>query len=170
LEEGSSTLTIITLDKDLPKLHVAQVGDSGYYILRFSNGQWQLIAQSDPGQTAFNTPYQLAKSPETGYLPEVALISDIDVQNGDLIIFGSDGLLDNVYLDTIIAMVGSSIRDGSHGDLDALAKLLADTAFMVSRDPYYYSPFALHANQNGLQFNGGKSDDITVIVGQIIIV
>ena len=35
-EVGSSTCVIVTLDKELPNLHTANLGDSGYLLLRKS--------------------------------------------------------------------------------------------------------------------------------------
>lgn len=36
-------------------------------------------------------------------------------------------------------------------------------------DPTYNSPFSKRAKKHFLHYMGGKSDDITVIVGQVVI-
>lgn len=49
-------------------------------------------------------------------------------------------------------------------DPDLVAKCLAKKAEKLGLSEEYYSPFAKHAEQWGLEWNGGKSDDITVVV------
>lgn len=45
-----------------------------------------------------------------------------------------------------------------------MAKLIATYAYRLSLDAGYASPFARSAKAHGKNFQGGKSDDITVIV------
>jgi len=42
--------------------------------------------------------------------------------------------------------------------------MIAKLAYNLSLDPLYLSPFAKRARDNFVEFRGGKSDDITVVV------
>lgn len=50
-------------------------------------------------------------------------------------------------------------------DLKLISEMLARYAYKLSLDPVYNSPFAKKARKSYYDFMGGKSDDITVIVG-----
>ena len=51
---------------------------------------------------------------------------------------------------------------------EPIARALADLAFKLSLNEKYRSPFAVEAKKAKLYYLGGKSDDITVIVGKVI--
>ena len=65
-------------------------------------------------------------------------------------------------------MVQEFLRENEF-DAWILADLIANYAFGFSIDAEYKSPFAEEANKNGYQYEGGKSDDITVVVGKVVI-
>ena len=46
----------------------------------------------------------------------------------------------------------------------AVSAGLAERALQLSQDGTYFSPFAQNAKKHGLNFTGGKQDDITVVV------
>ncbi len=58
-EIGSSTACIMVLDKKSQTLHSANLGDSGFLVIR----QGSVVHQSSEMQHYFNTPYQLAIPP-----------------------------------------------------------------------------------------------------------
>jgi serine/threonine protein phosphatase PrpC len=76
----------------------------------------------------------------------------------------SDGLLDNVYTHDILTIINQHYLKS---DNKAIAEALAEMAFKNGNDPHFYSPFALHAQQHRLHFEGGKLDDITVVLATI---
>jgi hypothetical protein len=45
--------------------------------------------------------------------------------------------------------------------------MIADVAFTVGMDMYYFSPFVYNAINAGVVYFGGKQDDITVVLGQV---
>lgn len=51
--------------------------------------------------------------------------------------------------------------------LEECADCIAKKAFYHSKDKKFYSPFAKEAERNHYRYQGGKEDDITVIVAQI---
>lgn len=49
----------------------------------------------------------------------------------------------------------------------SLSDSLARAAFSHSSDSGFNSPFSIKANQNGMQYRGGKPDDISVIAAKV---
>jgi serine/threonine protein phosphatase PrpC len=84
---------------------------------------------------------------------------------------GSDGLFDNLYDDDLqpclIQQISHSQGKFTMQDPTAAADCLAKRAYAVSKDKNYLSPFAKGARESFRNYNGGKEDDITVIVAQI---
>ena len=95
-EKGSSTVTIVILDPTNHTLNTCQFGDSAYMILRNTNGnqQYSCVYQSEEQQYQFNMPYQLQDGHEEQ--AELAVESRHRLENGDIVIVGSDGLFDNL--------------------------------------------------------------------------
>ncbi|OQR88517.1 T-cell activation protein phosphatase 2C [Thraustotheca clavata] len=97
---GGSTAVFLVLDKETGYLDTANLGDSGYLIVR--NGA--LLFRSVEQTWAFNAPYQLSLYPTWMHSPDVDPYSPDDsfltnhvVKAGDVVIIGSDGLFDNVF-------------------------------------------------------------------------
>ncbi|KAG5598454.1 hypothetical protein H5410_029824 [Solanum commersonii] len=99
-------------------------------------------------------------------------VSTVNLQVGDTIVMGSDGLFDNIFDQEIVSVVTTN------DDVSNAAKALADLARNHSVDTKFDSPFSLEArargfdvpwwkNVFGMKFTGGKLDDITVIVGKV---
>ena len=88
---------------------------------------------------------------------------------------GTDGLYDNLYDNDIEGCLEPAIKvkegksdDFSLDDPEAVAKCMARKAYTLSKDEKYWSPFARGAIRAGHRYGGGKEDDITVIVTQIV--
>lgn len=86
---------------------------------------------------------------------------------------GSDGLFDNIFDHEIVSTMAS------HTNVAEAAKALADLARNHSVDTKFDSPYSLEARARGfdvpswkkflgVKLTGGKLDDITVIVAQVI--
>lgn len=169
-ELGSSTLVVATLLKDKPELKTSYVGDSGYCILRESKekpGEYSLIYESSPQQRRFNHPYQLGWN-GNGDHPKCSRNNSHDVKKGDLVILGTDGLFDNVSPDSVTDLVNKYIKE--NGKLESTTEIcnhIVQTAYKLSLDPNHNSPFAIEAKKAGKRYTGGKSDDITVVVGKV---
>jgi protein phosphatase PTC7 len=56
-ETGSSTCVICTLDKVAPVIYTANLGDSGYMLLRKSGQDLDMLFRSKEQQHSFNFPY-----------------------------------------------------------------------------------------------------------------
>lgn len=106
---GSSTACIVVLDKKSKTLHSANLGDSGFVVIR----KGEVVHQSSEQQHYFNTPYQLAIPPpgQAGNVIQDSLeeaeSSSFSVEEGDLIVMGTDGLFDNLSMEQILDEVES---------------------------------------------------------------
>jgi protein phosphatase PTC7 len=142
---GSTTCCFLSLDYDTMILKSANIGDSGYIIIR--NGT--LHFSSDIQRYNNEIPYQLAIIPdEFKYIGAVENIpSDCDIQEtkikkDDIIILATDGLWDNMSIVEICKIVNKSFNKQC---LD-IAQELVEKA----------------------KCNNIKKDDITVIVSKVI--
>ncbi len=88
---------------------------------------------------------------------------------------GTDGLFDNLFDNDIHACLHPSVRakkdqkdDFELDNPEGVAKCMANKAYNLSKDRRYMSPFAVGAKKYGHRYFGGKEDDITVIVSQIV--
>ncbi|RKP25043.1 phosphatase 2C-like domain-containing protein [Syncephalis pseudoplumigaleata] len=181
---GSSTVCLLTLCQETGILDSATLGDSGYAVFRDS----RLHHRSAVQQHRFNYPYQLsvrmkeqpALSGEEQYtasppastiehgpiLPRDAAADSHQLQDGDLVLLASDGLMDNMHEDEVIQVLEtepSLLLTGArqwNADLeDALCRVawrLAQTAWTLSQDPRRLSPWAQSArNIDAINAMGG---------------
>lgn len=165
---GSSTACIMVLDKKSQMLHSANLGDSGFLVIR----QGSVVHQSSEQQHYFNTPYQLAIPPpgQAGAVIEDSLdaaeSTSFSVEHGDLIVLATDGLFDNVSTEQILEQL-SQLEDHSTESIQHITDSLANLARTCSFDPNYLSPFAQQARGEGINITGGKPDDITVLIAVV---
>lgn len=166
-EIGSCTCVLATLDEKAPLLYTANLGDSGYLLLRKEGLDLVQIFRTKEQQHSFNFPYQVGTG---GDDPAKADSQIHDVKDGDIIILGSDGLWDNLFDIKIIDLVRPFIRDvDTLADPALVAEVIATEAEKYSLQQHYMSPFAKGAREYYYDYMGGKPDDITVIVGQIML-
>lgn len=165
--QGSSTALIVSLastDAGSKKLVVANLGDSGFVHLREGNVLYKSKAQ----QHSFNFPFQLG-APGGGAggnnASEAILIERTDISAGDVVVLGSDGLFDNMFAHQIASIVREGRRAAKNPH--QLAERIAHEASLAASRNYGKSPFSVEAKKAGHRFQGGKLDDITVIVAII---
>lgn len=157
---GSSTACVASLDHRSGKLDVANLGDSGALLVGRTRG---CVLETTPQQHGFNLPYQFMVAPE-GFGDEA---TDADkyclmAQDGDILILATDGLFDNMWPGEILC-VANSLHDQEPG---TIAEALVSTAHKRSHGSQA-SPFSYACTQNWLHHEGGKPDDITVVVSRI---
>lgn len=116
---GGATACVAVAD-GTGRIRTANLGDSGYILLRLGT-----VHQYSPAQThAFNTPYQMSKTPPEimtqaaifGGLPlndspDRADLSDTQLQDGDVVVFATDGVWDNLSAQDVLNIVSQIMRD-----------------------------------------------------------
>ncbi|XP_021909923.1 probable protein phosphatase 2C 26 isoform X3 [Carica papaya] len=149
-------------------IKIANVGDCGLRVLR----EGHIIFSTSPQEHYFDCPYQLS-SETFGQTYLDAMVSNLELIEGDAVVMGSDGLFDNVFDHEIISTMGKPCN------VAEAAKALANLASYHSTDTNFDSPYSIEARTKGLdvpwwkkilgnKLIGGKLDDITVIVGQVV--
>ncbi|KAF5954509.1 hypothetical protein HYC85_007365 [Camellia sinensis] len=130
-------------------LRVINIGDSGFMLIRHG----KVIYHSRVQQRSFNCPYQLGNTKDH---PSLATELEVEVEEDDIVVVGTDGLLDNLHESEIKEIINHGPRQ--------LACLLANLALYNSFDKKADTPFAQATRKAGYSCIGGKVDDITVIV------
>ncbi|CAH1802321.1 unnamed protein product [Owenia fusiformis] len=166
---GSCTACIVALHKEEETLYTSNLGDSGFLVCR----DGEFVHRSEEQQHYFNTPYQLAAAPpsQQGLVlsdsPESAESSSFNVQQGDIILVGTDGLFDNMTDEMILEHL-RKLKDRRRESIQHTANRLAECARDLSFDPDYMSPFSMNAEAHGIEgIKGGKPDDITVVLATV---
>ncbi|KAI9662155.1 MAG: hypothetical protein M1831_002851 [Alyxoria varia] len=136
---GGSTACVGVAEPD-GVLSVANLGDSGFIQLRLNAVHYY----SNPQTHAFNTPFQLAQVPPKilaqiqnfggkspfADMPADASLSTHDLQHGDVLIFATDGVWDNLTSQEVLdrvssAMVSSGAWAAPEGSGVAVSKALS---------------------------------------------
>ena len=129
---GSSTACIVALHHEKSILHTANLGDSGFVIIRKN----AIVHRSQEQQHYFNSPFQLSIHPEmkgqrliadryielriylkkskqrSSFLfhsPEQASITSFNVEENDCILVATDGIWDNLPDSTILEEVNKLV-------------------------------------------------------------
>lgn len=183
---GSATFVVATLDGLQSRLDVANVGDTGVRVIR--NGE--VILETPQQQHQFDMPFQLACEAFTTVKydsAEDAQLFSTQVQAGDWMILGSDGLYDNLFLEQIVSIQARVAKEsGTTTDCfctaQAVARELVERAAEHSKDPRREVPYAAakaeeEASKPGAfkmpgfmkgKAVGGKLDDITAVAALVV--
>ena len=175
VEIGGTTacLGVLTPTREL---RVANLGDSWCAVFR----DFKLVEESKFQTHNFNTPYQLAKIPKhiirqaeregRRYIIDNPGMADEyrwQLQQGDIVMFATDGVSDNVVPGDIEVFLKDQFATGTP-NLDSIAKRFVDEVVKVSKDPNFPSSFAQELLKlTGQNYLGGKEDDITVVLVQV---
>lgn len=187
---GSSTVCVLSLDKDRGILDTVNVGDSGFLVVRplldyerlksqepltspgciNENPRLQIVYRSPAQQHRFNAPFQMSLRPPKGEVGDETKNADertINLRKGDVIILATDGVWDNLHETDLISLIPSAIDNPR-----ITARDIAMAAYSASHQGEdYRSPFVEEAIRQGLGekygMGGGKPDDITVIVAVV---
>lgn len=158
-----------------PLLYVTNLGDSQVLVLRPRDSE--RIYKTTEQWHWFDCPRQLGtNSPDTPR--DNAVMDKIPIEENDVVLAMSDGVIDNLWEHEIIENVVESIRKwesgqggeargdrqgGAGGGMKFVAEELMKAAKVVATDPFAESPFMEHAVEEGLAMEGGKLDDISVV-------
>ncbi|KAI9295754.1 protein serine/threonine phosphatase 2C, partial [Neoconidiobolus thromboides FSU 785] len=184
VKAGSSTACLAVIDSETSILSSINLGDSGYVVIR--NGK--SVYQAKETTHYFNAPYQLSIIPpelnKGNHIlnqPKDGLLAKIQLEHGDLIVFGTDGLFDNLFLNDIemeikvnepdnlnqLLLASKKNQDLLKGYTNKVAGSLVKKARLRAKDKNKDSPFSKEAEKHGYRFKGGKMDDITVVVALV---
>jgi len=163
-ETGSSTCSIAVLHPEKSQLLTANIGDSGFYLYRKEGDKVELVGKSEEVLHSFNFPYQLGTH---GDSTKEASLANFEVKDKDLVVMYTDGISDNVYQEQIYKLIKPFMLLPEIPDLEIVAEMIAEKAQQQSSDKDFESPFAVSASKSGFKWQGGKPDDITVIVAQV---
>mmetsp|Transcript_68352 Transcript_68352/g.123182 ORF Transcript_68352/g.123182 Transcript_68352/m.123182 type:complete len:1297 (-) Transcript_68352:133-4023(-) len=181
---GASTITVLAMEGD--RIGVANLGDSGFMLLRKGTRGMTVVHRSEEQQHSWNCPYQLTRLPPAllNRFPKLSLDTAGDserysatVKEGDLILMFSDGLRDNLHDREVLHIVDRALSP-TMGDLvglpehctppENIAKALALAAQERSLDPAAKVPFVEYSKRHGFECLGGKQDDITVLAAWVV--
>lgn len=97
--------------------------------------------------------------------PADAQVQRLSLAKGDVVVVATDGLFDNVDDEE----VAQNLWRGRQVAVDQLAQFLCDTALQRSVDKQADTPWARAARDEfNLVYNGGKRDDITVVLAKVV--
>ncbi|XP_015519611.1 protein phosphatase PTC7 homolog [Neodiprion pinetum] len=168
---GSSTACVIVLNKETSSIYAANIGDSGFVVVR----RGEVVHRSSEQQHYFNTPFQLSSPPpgHSGLVlsdrPEAADTSSFGVEDGDVILLATDGVFDNVPDQLLVTEMRKVQGERDPTKLQGVANSIAWMARSLAFDGAFMSPFAQNARENGIDAIGGKPDDITVLLATVAI-
>ena len=113
IKAGGSTACIAVAEDD-GRMHIANLGDSGFLLLRCGT----VHHYSNPQTHAFNTPYQMSITPPDilrqaaifGGMPlndhpERADVADYMLRHGDVLVMATDGVWDNLDAQEVLRIV-----------------------------------------------------------------
>ncbi|XP_019171469.1 PREDICTED: probable protein phosphatase 2C 71 isoform X2 [Ipomoea nil] len=154
---GSSTALIAHFDGQA--FHVANIGDSGFMIIR--NGV--IYKKSSPMLHEFNFPMQIESGDDPSQVVEEYRI---ELDEGDIVVTGTDGLFDNLYAQEIASIITKLLE--ANETPKEIAEILATRAQEVGGATSGRTPFSDAAQAAGyVGQTGGKLDDVAVIVSLV---
>lgn len=161
-------------DEQVPVVAAVSLGDCAVLVVRPGLGaaEGELVFKSKEDWHWFDCPRQLGtNSPDTP--KNNAFVETVDVKEGDVVVVVSDGVTDNLYEEEIVECVDECVRKWDDREKEAedgvvfVARTIMEKAREVALDPYAGSPYMERAVDEGLAAEGGKLDDISVVVGVV---
>ncbi|VFQ88836.1 unnamed protein product [Cuscuta campestris] len=153
---GSSTALIVHFDGRV--LHVANIGDSGFMIIR--NGV--VYKMSSPMLHEFSFPILIGRDCDPSRIVQEY---KSELEEGDVVVTATDGLFDNLYPQEITSIVASSLE--ANKTPQQIAEALGTRAQEVggAGSGRKRSPFSDAAEAAGyIGQTGGRRDSVAVIV------
>lgn len=177
-EAGGSTACYANLHPS-GSVDIANLGDSGYVHLR----RGAVHAKSEPQTHAFNTPYQLSLVPkyirerarafggeQLQDLPSDADLSEQKVKHGDVLVFGTDGVWDNMSASETLQIVSKVMTAAgawkySDGKGISVAENLHDFAYPA---PLEQPEFTMLREELGAKGKKAEAQGIAQFVAQAV--
>ncbi|KIO34274.1 hypothetical protein M407DRAFT_240612 [Tulasnella calospora MUT 4182] len=168
VDAGSSTGLISTFNARSGLMKAANLGDSGFMIIRNRTA----LHVQEPQTHFFNCPKQLSKIPrrmrQPGLItdsPKDADLYECRLRHGDIVVCYTDGVSDNVWPQELIAISAVITRQG--GSEQEIAQNMADAVVEYAMKAMHrkdrVSPFEHAAALERQRWAGGKVDDATAL-------
>ena len=149
---GTTTICAALFDPLSGKLKISNLGDSQMVVLR----DGKVILEVEPGTWAFNSPFQIGfglYGEPQGEVDEMTITKELLLEKGDVIVMGTDGLFDNVYIKEIESIIQSNQPELSDlteestvsNWLSNTVRKLTQKAYKLGLDESYLSPFSKEA-------------------------
>ena len=151
-----------------PLLYVTNLGDSQCLVMRPKKKE--IIYKTTEQWHWFDCPRQLGtNSPDTP--KDNAVMDKVDIEENDVVLTMSDGVVDNLWEHEVLENILESIRKwesgeggeasedrtgGAGGGMLFVAEELVKSARVIAEDPYAESPFMERAIEEGLAMEGGE--------------
>ncbi|KAF9886638.1 hypothetical protein FE257_011278 [Aspergillus nanangensis] len=163
-----------------PLLYVTNLGDCKVLVIRPSEGT--VLFRTQEQWHWFDCPMQLGTN-SVDTPRKDAVLSQVDLEEDDIVLAVSDGVLDNLWEHEVLSITLESLKKWDQGRYDAkeldwtppavlaedrmvfVARELLTAALAVAQDPFAESPYMEKAIEEGLAIEGGKMDDISVVAG-----
>ncbi|EGC46142.1 conserved hypothetical protein [Histoplasma capsulatum var. duboisii H88] len=162
-----------------PMLYVTTLGDCQLLVIRPS--EQRVIFKTEGQWHWFDCPMQLGTN-SVDTPKENAQSAQIELQENDLVLAVSDGVVDNLWEHEVLKVVLDSLDEWDSGKKDDdmfsnrasdgggeivyAARKLLQAAKDIAQDPFAESPYMEKAIEEGLTIEGGKMDDISVVIGR----
>jgi protein phosphatase PTC7 len=187
---GSTTILTAVMDNSTrihgklhPMIAVCSIGDCEILILRRAQGQLQLVFQTEMQRIDGNaqSPLQLARVDETvdpDFDESIAIeviergsaVHCVSAFEGDIVILGSDGVFDNMFVDEIVQICDEMIRPTPKGmKFQAVDRsILGQIAYRIVHESHAKTqPYQGTWRQTPIG-KGGKIDDTSCVIGQVV--
>ncbi|CAI8493237.1 Protein phosphatase 2C 7, mitochondrial [Pichia kudriavzevii] len=178
---GSTTVCFGIIDGNNGRLSTLNLGDSWFGVFRKDeNEKYKCIQQSSEQVHYFNAPYQLSVIPQdfldaakkrgTAYLmnePDECDNYESKLRSGDIVVFTTDGMVDNILPEDIELYLNDNVNDGVNlnESLGSLNKNLVQQTTVLSLNTNYKSVFSQKLTSlTNQDYIGGKPDDITSVM------
>jgi hypothetical protein len=146
---GTTTAAAALLDGREPVLYVTSLGDSQIMVIRNE----EILFKTTEQWHWFDCPRQLGtNSPDTPR--ENAVLDKIHIQEEDVVLAMSDGVIDNLWEHEIVESVVKSFK--ARPSMQFVADELVKAARVIAEDPFAESPFMERAVEEGLAMEGGR--------------
>ncbi|ODH53672.1 hypothetical protein GX48_00090 [Paracoccidioides brasiliensis] len=161
-----------------PTLYVTNLGDCQVMVVR--PREQRVVFKTEGQWHWFDCPMQLGTN-SVDTPREHAVLTRVELEERDIVVAVSDGVVDNLWEHEVLKVVLDSLEEWESGkraddsfagntpDGDRrmvyVARRLLQAAKVIAQDPFAESPYMEKAIEEGLAIEGGKMDDISVIIG-----
>jgi len=184
---GSTTVLLAALDNSTrihgkchPMIAVLSIGDCELLMMRRTRGkasQLEAVFHTEMQRIDANvqTPLQLARVDgriDEDFDESIALeviekgsaVHCISAYEGDIVVMGSDGIFDNLFLDEIVEVCNKLLKPKGHNHPSSLLDQVSQRLVQLAHSK---APEVGPAGETPIG-RGGKADDTSVIVGEIV--